>query len=238
MVMFFKEAYLENPLALSKEESAVMKKFWATNEWARKQFSKNMTFAWKKVKEEQSIVYEVQTAPKGFIRKVIDWARRNGEEIDDSMFIGRYDPNNNENNFINPNLNKYTRGYVDAHDGESSRMANAFFLALLNTNREISKMDLSKVDQETRILCKALQQEIKESLFVHPDKPFEVNAFRVLDSDEVQAVYSILRNACYDSFNTKLAGIFERNLNKAYDYIAKNWQVGKPIRMNPYGMDL
>ena len=117
-------------------------------------------------------------------------------------------------------------------------MANSFFLALLNINREISKIDLSKVDNETRLLCKFIQKMIKTSLFERPDLPFEKTQFKVLDANEVQHVYVILRNTCLESFNPKLAGIFEKHMDKAYDYVSKNYRIGVPIRMNPYGMDI
>lgn len=237
-VKTFDTSKLENPLAFTKEESSALKKFWASNEWARKSFSKNMTYAWKKVKEEQNIIYQVRVAPRGFIQKIKDFARKQGVELKDEDFIAKLDPNDAGNNYINSDINKYTRAYVDSVYGESTVMANSFFLALLNINREISKIDLSKVDNETKLLCKFIQKMIKTSLFENPDLPFEKNQFKVLDANEVQHVYGILRNTCLESFNPKLAGIFEKHMDKAYDYVSKNYRIGMPIRMNPYGMDI
>lgn len=237
-VKTFDTSKLENPMAFTKEESSALKKFWASNEWARKSFSKNMTYAWKKVKEEQNIIYQVRVAPRGFIQKIKDFARKQGVELKDEDFIAKLDPNDAGNNYINSDINKYTRAYVDSVYGESTVMANSFFLALLNINREISKIDLSKVDNETRLLCKFIQKMIKTSLFENPDLPFEKNQFKVLDANEVQHVYGILRNTCLESFNPKLAGIFEKHMDKAYDYVSKNYRIGMPIRMNPYGMDI
>ncbi len=236
-VKTFDSAKLETPLSLTKEESSAMKKFWAENEWARKSFSKNMTYAWKKIKEEQSIIYEMRVAPEGFIKRFINWAQKRGIPLQESDFISRFDPNG-DRSYKNPLLDKYTREFVDSLPGGSTMMANSYFLALLNVNREISKMDLSKLDKETAATCKTIQQVIKASLFEHPDLPLSQNNFRVLEANEVQGIFGLLRSRCLEIHNPKLAKIFERHMDKAYDYIAKNWKPGSPIRMNPYGMDL
>ena len=236
-VKTFDSAKLETPLSLTKEESSAMKKFWAENEWARKSFSKNMTYAWKKVKEEQSIIYEMRVAPEGFIKRFINWAQKRGIPLQENDFISKFDPNG-DRSYKNPLLDKYTREFVDSLPGGSTMMANSYFLALLNVNREISKMDLSKLDKETAATCKTIQQVIKASLFEHPDLPFSQNNFRVLEANEVQGIFGLLRSRCLEIHNPKLAKIFERHMDKAYDYIAKNWKPGSPIRMNPYGMDL
>lgn len=234
----FSSSKLENPLEFTKEESAMMKKFWASNDWARKSYSKNMTYAWKKVKEEQNIIYQVRLAPRSFIQKIKNWAEKQGIHLKDEDFIGKLDPNNIKNNHQNSSISSYTRAFVDSVEGESTVMANSFFLALLNINREISKMDLSKADNETKSLCKFIQGIIKTSLFENPNLPFEQTQFKVLDANEVQHVYGVLRNTCLESFNPKLAGIFEKHMDKAYDYVSKNYKTGSPIRMNPYGMDI
>lgn len=234
----FNVTKLENPAELSKEESSVMKKFWASNEWARKAFSRNMTYAWKKVKEEQTAVYDIRLAPKNYIRKMLEWAESKGIDLKEEDFIAKFDPNGGEKNYKSSLLDKYSRTFVDSIPGGSTMMANSYFLALLNINREFSKMDLSKLDRETAATCKAIKRIIKESLFQHPDLPFEQNAFKTLDANEVQAIFGILRMSCLEIYNPKLAKIFEKHMDKAYDYIAKNWKPGSPIRMNPYGMDI
>lgn len=236
-VKTFNTSKLETPLSMTKDESRTLKHFWAENEWARKSFSKNMTYAWKKIKEEQSIIYEMRVAPEGFIKRFINWAQKRGIPLQESDFISRFDPNG-DRSYKNPLLDKYTREFVDSLPGGSTMMANSYFLALLNVNREISKMDLSKLDKETAATCKTIQQVIKASLFEHPDLPFSQNNFRVLEANEVQGIFGLLRSRCLEIHNPKLAKIFERHMDKAYDYIAKNWKPGSPIRMNPYGMDL
>ena len=57
-----------NPVEFSKEQSNAMKQFWGTNEWARKSFSKNMQYAWKKVKEENETVYYLKNTPTQLLK--------------------------------------------------------------------------------------------------------------------------------------------------------------------------
>lgn len=234
----FNISKLEDPIKFTKEESKMMKKFWADNDWAKKSFSKNMSYAWKKVKEEQNIVYNIRVAPKNWITKMIEWGRKNGIELKEQYFTARFDPNNPDNSYKNPILSLYTRAFVDTLPGGSTMMANTYFLALLNVNRKISSMDLSKTDKKTRELCTIIKQTIKNNLFEHPDLPFEVNQFKVLDANEVQNIFGLLRLKCYEEFMPNLSAIFEKNMDKAYDYVSKNYKAGHPIKMNPYGIDL
>lgn len=234
----FNISKLEDPIKFTKEESKMMKKFWADNDWAKKSFSKNMSYAWKKVKEEQNIVYNIRVAPQNWITKMIEWGRKNGIELKEQDFTARFGPNNPANSYKNPILSLYTRAFVDTLPGGSTMMANTYFLALLNVNRKISKMDLSKTDKKTRELCTIIKQTIKNNLFEHPDLPFEVNQFKVLDANEVQNIFGLLRLKCYEEFMPNLSAIFEKNMDKAYDYVSKNYKAGHPIKMNPSGIDL
>lgn len=59
-----------NPVDIPKEQGKILRRFWATNDWARKSFSKNMEFAWKKVKEENEVFFTVQSVPTQTIKFV------------------------------------------------------------------------------------------------------------------------------------------------------------------------
>lgn len=229
---------LENPIEITGEESRVLKKFWAENEWARKSFSKNMKYAWKKIKEEQTVVYDMRLVPVNFIKRMVEWGKKNGIELKESDFIAKIDPNNPENNYKNRALDIYTRPFVDNIPNGSTMMANTYFLALLNVNRDLSKMNLLKSDKRTRDMCNTLQKMIKAAMFKDPDLPFEKNEFKVLEANEVQTIFGLLRLSCYEKFMPGIAAIFEKNMDKAYDYIFKNYKAGEPIRINPYGIDL
>ena len=57
-----------SPVELSKEQSKAIKQFWGANEWARKSFSKNMQYAWKKIKEENETVYYLKNTPTALLK--------------------------------------------------------------------------------------------------------------------------------------------------------------------------
>ena len=59
-----------SPEKLSKEQSNAMRLFWAENDWAKKAFSKNMKYAWKKIKEENETFLTLRTVPTQLTRFV------------------------------------------------------------------------------------------------------------------------------------------------------------------------
>lgn len=236
----FNAEELESPLSFSKQKSMALKQFWGANDWAKKSFSKNMEYAWKKVKEEENTIYNITHVPKSFMQKVINWSEKNlGVELTESDFKAFIHPNSHEKDYFeNPKINMYTRMYADSHKGESTIMANTYFLAMLNTNRVLSKIDLSKTDKESRILIKTMREMIKASLFENPELPVEKTNFRTLETDQIQKIYAILKNMCYDTYNPKYANIMDTQLNKAYDYISRKWSPDNPIKLTPFGLDL
>ena len=68
--------------------------------------------------------------------------------------------------------------------------------------------------------------------------PLEKTDFRNLDTGDIQAIYGILKNMCYDTYNPKYANIMDTQLNKAYDYVSRKWAPGNPIKLTPYGLEL
>ena len=57
-----------SPAKLNEEQSKAMKAFWGLNDWARKAFSRNMQYAWKKVKEENETVYYLKNTPTKLLK--------------------------------------------------------------------------------------------------------------------------------------------------------------------------
>ena len=101
---------LENPLGISKPKLSAMKQFWAANEWARKSFSKNMEYAWKKVKQENNTFITVNQIPEKLKLKITAWAQQKGIAAENLNF----------DNLVN----KYTN--VVIQDENSSRIVTKF----------------------------------------------------------------------------------------------------------------
>ena len=132
-----------------------MKQFWATNEWARKAFSKNMEYAWKKVKEEQDMFYTVDITPDLLKRKIFNWAETQGIDTSNISFKDLiYYPHKPElNQSKMSSASKITRLYVDSYPGdESSKMANTYLLTLLKFAKELKGIEKTDVSKDTKNL--------------------------------------------------------------------------------------
>ncbi len=221
-----------DPTNLSQRQMTILKSFWQANEWARKSFSKNMKYAWKKVKEENEMSFIINITPARFQKKFFKWAKENNIDTSDLDFKMTYYPHKNELNDINrEKLSKYTRIFIDENyspdNNESSKMANTYYLAIINSLIEVKKDLVNKPSKIKKELYTMLQFTALPSLFERD------MSCKVLDAQEAQNVYSFLIRTCAEYHNQTVFDIFERNLNKAYDYLDENWKNGTPIPL-PY----
>lgn len=228
----FEVSKLENPLEFTKEESKMMKKFWADNDWAKKSYSKNMTFAWKKVKEEQSTIYTIPVGAKLFVKQMIQWAdEKLGIKLTEDFFTAKFNPNDPTKHIQNPDINFFSRGFVESRVGGSTKLANAYFLAMLNINREISKTDLSKLDKETANLLRKAAATIKTEIINNKN-------INKMDTNELQTIFNKMNQEFLYSFNQNYYNKFQTHLDKAYEYVEKTWEPGKPLKITPDGIRL
>lgn len=234
----FKVSDLNSPLSMSEQKSKLLKKFWATNEWAKKMFSNNMTYAWKKVKEQQNASYFVSLAPKGFAEKFLKWSKQNGIDTSEFDFGINYFPEKAESTNFNSKINLFTPMFIDAQPYDESRLlANTHFLALLNINRELGKLKPEKLNGETKELVGLLKYKIKQTIFTNPDLPIEKNSYRVFGANEIQEIYNKLHLYCASCHNTKFIEMFNLHLDKAYSYLDK-LPKDKSVALDPRGLDL
>lgn len=228
----FETSKLENPLEFTKEESKMMKKFWADNDWAKKSYSKNMTFAWKKVKEEQSTIYTIPVGAKLFVKQMIKWAdEKLGIKLTEDFFTAKFNPNDPTKHIQNPDINFFSRGFVESRTGGSTKLANAYFIAMLNINREISKTDLSKLDKETANLLRKAAATIKTEIINNKN-------INKMDTNELQTIFNKINQDFLYSFNQNYYNKFQTHLDKAYEYVEKTWEPGKPLKITPDGIRL
>lgn len=219
-----------NPIDLTKKQSMILKNFWHANEWARKSFSKNMKYAWKKVKEENEMSFIINITPERFQKKFFKWAKENNIDTSDMDFKMLYYPHKSELNDTNrEKLSTYTRKFIDAvytpDNDESSKIANSYYLAIINSLIEIKKDLINKPNKIKKELYTMLQFTAVPSLFERD------MSCKVLDAQEVQNIYSYLIRTCAEYHNQKVFDIFEQNLNKAYDFIDTYWKNGEPLAL-------
>lgn len=230
----FKANELDNPLSINGAKSKTIKQFWGANEWAKKAFSKNMEYAWKKVKEENEMSYILDVTPSGYKNKFFKWAKEQGINTEDLKFEVTYYPHKSEmNNLDKSKLSVYTRRFSDeAVDDEPSKMADSYVMALFNTNKELSKINLSKVSKEQRELVEYMKMHIRGSVMENSLLPLRMTNFKVLDTQEAQKAYVVLLQECMDRHNTKFVDMLNKHLNESYDKLDNGWNPGRGI--NPY----
>lgn len=225
---------LDSPFQLSKEKSKVMKQFWANNEWAKKSLSKNMEFAWKKVKEEQEMFYVVDLTPNLFKQRFFAWAEKHGIDTKDLTFDDlTYYPhkpelNTNKASSVSP----YTRMYVDSCEGdESQKMANTYQLSLLKFGKELKAIEKSNAPKDTKDVALYLRAFIKDLLFDTKNLTNGVPTIRSFDAQEIQRIYVITLTELMDKHENKLIQKLNQLLNESFNYLDKNWKYGQSLML-------
>ena len=225
-----------NPIDLSKDQSKLLKQFWNSNEWAKKSFSKNMEYAWKKIKEDMDKFYLVDITPDGFKQKFYQWTKENNINIDNLDFnfkIYKYRPQLNSGN--GAELSKYTPRFIDeysekVHIDQSSVMANTYMLSLINISKELKNMSKkNNLSQETQKTVQLAREAIKKLLF----KPGEglMRDIRCFDAIQIQDIYRSILSLFFKLDNAeKFISLFKKNLDNSYDIVEK--LEGKPIMLD------
>lgn len=216
----FNARELENPLLISKPKSSVIKQFWASNEWAKKSFSKNMEYAWKKVKEENNTFYMIDLTPDNFKRKFEKWAHQKGINLEGMNYKFKIYPHKPElNEYSGHEFSKYTPKFIDDYkeNNQSTVMANSYMYALFNISKELKEMNTSKMPESTKEFIKKLRFYIKESIF--EPGPGLFRPIRTYDAADIQSLYRSFLTMSLEQHNMQIINLFEKNLNIAYDYI-------------------
>lgn len=227
---------ITSPEKMSKEKSIIMKRFWAENEWARKLISKNMEYSWKKVKEEQDMFYKIDLTPELFKKRFFAWCDKLGIDSTDLSFDDfKFYPHKPELNHCDTSkLNKYTRAFVDACPGdESQKMANTYQMTLIKFGKALKELDNAPVSRDTKDLAVTLRVFIHNALFDDTKLISGQPTPRILDAQEVQAVYVSVTESLMRHHENRLIKQLLQALNDSYNYLDKNWKAGESIRLSP-----
>lgn len=225
-----------NPVDLPKEQSKLLKQFWGANEWARKSFSKNMEYAWKKVKEDMNKFYLIDITPEGFKKKFFQWAQEknlNLNHLDFNFKIYKYkhglDSGNGEE------ISKYTPKFIDEYSekiniDQSRLMANSYLLSLINLSKDLKNISKKhNVSQETQKTIKLSRHLIKELLF-EQGNGLQRN-IKSFDAAEIQDIYKSVLTLFFKLDNAEqFIQLFKKNLDSAYNSV--DALQGKPVMLN------
>ena len=225
-----------NPVDLPKEHSKLLKQFWGANEWARKSFSKNMEYAWKKVKEDMNKFYLIDITPEGFKKKFFQWAQEknlNLNHLDFNFKIYKYkhglDSGNGEE------ISKYTPKFIDEYSekiniDQSRLMANSYLLSLINLSKDLKNISKKhNVSQETQKTIELSRHLIKELLF-EQGNGLQRN-IKSFDAAEIQDIYKSVLTLFFKLDNAEqFIQLFKKNLDSAYNSV--DALQGKPVMLN------
>ncbi len=227
---------LENPINLKKEQSDAMRKFWATNEWAKKILSKNVEYGWRKVREEQDMYYVVDVTPKLFKRRFFIWAKNQGIDTSDLTFDDlKYYPHKPELNVHQESsASQYTPEFIDSRPGdESQKVANTYQMSLIKFGQELKKLARTDVSQETRELTRDLREFLRNALFdISPIFGIEPRV-RSYGADEIQQIYVRTLTKLMDHHENKLLKQLNDLLNQSYEKLDRHWKPNQPLLLTP-----
>ena len=230
---------LTSPHKMTKERSALMKKFWADNPWANKTFSHNMKYAWKKVKEEQDMFYIVEMTPVKFQRKFFAWCDKMGidkSKIDFQCF--KFYPHHPELN-VQPEsaklLNSLTPKFIDSCEGdESQKLANTLQMTLIKFGHYLKTFEKSPhATAETKELAFMLRRAIHHGLFDTQNTIRGIPSPRVLDAMQVQGIYTTAMTEMMSQHENKMIKELVKYLNESYDHLDRTWKKGEPLILSP-----
>lgn len=229
-----------SPVDISKEQSKVLKQFWGSNEWAKKAFSKNMEYAWKKVKEENELCYTINITPEGYKKHFYKWAQKKGIDTSDLNFDMIYYPFNKKRSDVDRSkLSVFTRLFADeSPENEPTKIADSYLIAIFSLNRDISKINLKKLPKDFQKLITDLKYTIKDEFFGNGFiNVRQVRMVRDLDAQQLQRVYSGIIQECYDKKHPEIAELLPKYLNETYDKIDKGWRPQDMIRLEDFFTD-
>lgn len=231
---------LKYPNFVDKEKSIAMKQFWNSNEWARKSFSKNMEYAWKKVKAEQEMCYTIDLTPELFKQRIYNWAEEKGIDLDSFSFYDlKYYPHKPElNSGKTSSASKYTREFIDSQKGdESQKMANTYLLSLLKFGKELKAIEKSKESGDTKELAAILRKVIHGTIFDESRKINGSPIIKTFDAQEIQQIYVATLTTLMDNHEDKLIKKLNNILNNSFLYLDRNWKAGNSLQLTPDAAD-
>ncbi len=210
-----------NPTELTKQQSDAMKSFWSANEWAKKSFSKNMKFAWKKVKSEseKDFYVEVQQIPKEFQKKLKLFAQKKGIDTRDLNFISRIFINDAERSNAQQQahverINELIRLYNDENPKSADDMANTYLRAVYKFVKHIKP----QINSETASLKELVLLEyvkMVEKIILNDDGTIS----RTFTTDEIHNIYNKTAELCLNTNQHKYIKELNESLNDAYDFV-------------------
>ena len=207
-----------SPETLKKEQSDAMKAFWGLNDWARKAFSKNMKYAWRKVKEENETFFTLRSTPTQLTRFIEQKAgMKPGTLNNDTVF----NPYTHESS-IDETANEICTKYTDIN-GINNVMADTYQIAVLNIVGTLKDYKPQKKNKAFDELLSLAAYTVKNNI-AKDGKSYKVQYTEEAQQDFVSLAAYAAQSRCAELVNIvnkALDDAFELASSVHHDFILK-----------------
>lgn len=195
-----------NPVDISKEQSKALKQFWGGNEWARKAFSKNMEYAWKKVKEENEAVFTLRTVPTQLKNYIEQKANVPSGSLDFDTKFNPYLETSSVDDFSQMLMTKYTN-----LTGINNVMADTYQIAIVKIFGELKDLNLKAKPKEFK--------QIHDFALVITGSNLQNSgkSYKIQTTEEAQNDFISLAYIASQSKNQELIDIINRSLDESFE---------------------
>ena len=198
-----------NPVDLPKEQSKLLKQFWASNEWARKSFSKNMEYAWKKVKEENETFFILRSTPTKLTRYIEKKAGMKEGTLNNDTIFNPY----THTSSIDEEANEICKKYSNIKD-INNVMADTYQIAVLNIVGALKDMKPNKKNKAYEELLNLASYTVKNNIDENG------KGYKVQYTEEAQQDFITLAAYAAQSKCEALVEIVNKALDDAFELSA------------------
>lgn len=196
---------LEKPNEMTKEQSQTLKDFWGQNEWAKKSFSKNMKHAWKKIKEENEMVFIVKTSPT----QITEFVEKKAGITPGSLDVtSKYNPFLHTSS-IDEKSNELMKIHTNIK-GLENVMADTYQLSIFNIVNHLESLPphkQTKAEKDFRLLLSGIILKNKNG----------EKGYKIQTTSEAQHDYIMLATLAAEGKDEKLTAIVNKSLDEAFD---------------------
>ena len=196
-----------NPVEISKEQSNALKQFWGMNEWARKTFSRNMEYAWKKVKEENEAFFSIRTVPVKLRKFVEEKAGLTSGTLNVDTTYNPYLKTSSIDEISNAIFTKYTD-----IKGLQNVMADTYQISILHVLNSLKDMNLRRKPKDFQVVLDYAAGIVRGNLQKDGSKPYKIQS-----TDEAQSDYMELAMIAAQSKNQELVDIINNALEEGFE---------------------
>lgn len=195
-----------SPFSHTKEETALLKKFWNENEWAKKSWSKSMEYGWKVVKKQNETTYTLKTVPTRLQTMVEEMA---GVESGSLDFRTKFNPFKRISS-IDEECNKIYHKFGEKHPNMANTMANTYEIAGMKIYEKLDKLDYKRLPKQYKEFFDCVKLIIHKQ--IERVKRVGYQTTEETQQDFMMMGYNAVKLRC-----SKAIEIIEETLDEAFD---------------------